>query len=56
MKYLLLAIFLSGCVSTTVNIPPGAKVGNITINANKTITTSPSLKADGNTVPVSPLP
>jgi len=51
-----LIAFIAGCTSTTINIPPGAKVGNITVNANKTVTTSPSLKADGNTVPVSPLP
>lgn len=56
MRYLILLFLLTGCVSSTINIPPGANVGNIAVNVNKAVTTSPSLKADGNTVPVSAVP
>lgn len=56
IMFFLLILKLTGCTTTTVNIPPGAKVGNITINANKTVTTSPSLDARARdvTVPVVP--
>lgn len=56
MRYLFLLFLLTGCASSTINIPPGAKVGNITVYVNKAVTTSPSLKADGNTVPFSAVP
>lgn len=58
MRYLLLAIFLSGCTTVTVNIPPGATGGSysITVNANKQIPFSGSISPSGNTVPLSAMP
>jgi len=50
------ASLLIGCTTTNINIPPNSTVGNITVDASKTITTSPSVQADGNTVPVSAVP
>lgn len=55
MRWMILVLCLGlvlSCTSTTINIPPGTNVGNITINANKNVNTSPSLDARARDVQV----
>lgn len=56
LPLLLLALLASSC--TTINVtPPRVAAGGsltITIDASRTVTTTPSVQADGNTVPLAP--
>lgn len=55
MRYLFFLLIV-GCTTTNINIPPNSTVGNITVNANKTVTTSPSLDARARDVSIPVVP
>ena len=52
MRWLVLALLLSGC--STINVTVSGNNNQLFIEQPKTVATSPTLEASGNTVPVRP--